>query len=495
MRGTTVYNCTLLVEIRYLVITSYVCRRNELTNRGRRNFEKIGPNTLPYIYDASEVCRQALLMLLVDLIAYECCIMQIKLQTVTMATVIAAHAMLNPMLECSVCQEMFKDPRILPCGHTFCLKCLQGIVKTAADKSKSKVKIDTMPCPQCRTQFIVGSQKLQDLPKNFTVADLICSLPTSSQCALLGDEDQHGPAQHVCLDCWDALCDTCSKVHNKTKLTKDHSIKLLSEITTEDIQAHKAKKPVYCETHSKKEVEFYCETCQHFACSTCTVVKCKQHNCLELSNADDKFSVDIIQTLIPLQDISTRFDCTVRAISLLIKQVSTNCDTLHNDIDTLLSDAKTKLKTMVDKLFSTIEQCQATAKLAVSKLKNDQSEKLNARLVDTQKHTHNIKQHLTSVEHHLAPSSTVFDRSKFIEDTLPEIKNGISCQDKTEVITYLQPDISKWKTDMTTWLENLRQALTTSTTNLPQLTEHSIVTHRLVVQITSYLFYVLTTCL
>jgi hypothetical protein len=404
-----------------------------------------------------------------------------------MSAVIAARAVLNPMLECSVCQEMFKDPRILPCGHTFCLKCLQGIVKTAADKSN--VKIDTMPCPQCRTQFSFGSQNLQDLPKNFTVADLICSLPANSQCALLGDGDQHGPAQHVCVDCWDALCDTCSKVHTKTRLTKDHSVKPLSEVTTEDIQAHKAKQPVYCEAHSKKEVEFYCETCPRFACSTCNGVKCKQHNCLELSNADDKFIAEINQTLIPLQDISTRFECTVRAISVLIKQVSTNCDTLHNDINTLLSDAKTNLQTMVDKLFSTIEQCQATAKLAVSKLNSDQREKLNARLVDTQKHTHNIKQHLTSVERHLTPSSTVFDRSKFIEDKLPDIEKEISCQDKTEIITYLQPDISKWKTDVTAWLENLRQALTTSTTNLPPLTEHTLVTHRLVEQILSCLFY------
>jgi hypothetical protein len=270
-------------------------------------------------------------------IEYECCIVQIKLQTITMATVIAAHAMLNPMLECSVCQEMFKDPRILPCGHTFCLKCLQGIVKTAVGRSnttRTSVKIDTMPCPQCRTQFSVGSQNLQDLPKNFTVADLICSLPANSQCALFGNGDQHGPARHVCLDCWDALCDTCSKVHTKTKLTRDHSVKLLSEVTTEDIQAHKAKQPVYCEAHSQKEVEFYCETCQRFACSTCNGVKCKQHNCLEFSDADDKFIAKINQALKPLQDISNKFECTVRAISLAIKQLSTNFDTVQNDIDT-----------------------------------------------------------------------------------------------------------------------------------------------------------------
>jgi hypothetical protein len=132
-----------------------------------------------------------------------------------MASVIAAHAMLNLKLECSVCYQTFKDPRNLPCGHTFCLKCLQGILKAKANNNKEKLS-----CPQCRTEFLVGSQNLQDLPKNFTVADLVCSLPANSQCANLGDGDQHGPVQHVCLDCWDELCLTCSNFHTKTKLTK-----------------------------------------------------------------------------------------------------------------------------------------------------------------------------------------------------------------------------------------------------------------------------------
>jgi hypothetical protein len=201
---------------------------------------------------------------------------------ITMATVIAAHAMLNPQLECSVCYHMFTDPRMLPCGHTFCLKCLQDIVKAAASKS------DKIPCPTCRAEFQVGSQNLQDLPKNFTVAQLISSLPAASQCV---NDSQHDSAQHVCLDCWDALCDTCSKVHTMTKLTKTHTVKLLREVTTEDIQAHKAKQVTYCEVHPKQEVAFYCdsETCQRFVCHLCTSVKCRSHTCLELSDANDKF--------------------------------------------------------------------------------------------------------------------------------------------------------------------------------------------------------------
>jgi len=33
--------------------------------------------------------------------------------------------------ECSICTEVFTDPRVLPCLHTYCLKCIkyQGLVQ------------------------------------------------------------------------------------------------------------------------------------------------------------------------------------------------------------------------------------------------------------------------------------------------------------------------------------------------------------------------------
>jgi hypothetical protein len=131
---------------------------------------------------------------------------------------------------CDVCQELFKDPRDLPCGHTLCLECLQKLAEIAVNTGE-------IFCPQC--EFSVSSQNVQDLPKNRTVAEFVSSLPIETQCALVGDGDEHGAAQHVCLDCWDALCQTCSEVHTKTKFTKGHTVKFLAQVTPGDIQARK----------------------------------------------------------------------------------------------------------------------------------------------------------------------------------------------------------------------------------------------------------------
>jgi predicted NodU family carbamoyl transferase len=167
------------------------------------------------------------------------------------------------------------------------------------------------------------------------------------------------------------------------------------------------------------------------------------------------------------------------------QNLSANHDTVQQHIDTLLSDAEAKLQSLFDKLLAAIKQCRDTAKQTVNKSHSEQMDKLQTSLADKQKQSHNIKQHVASVEHHLTPSSSVFDKSKFIKDKLSDIENETR-QAKTPLNTYLHTDISKWKTDMTAWLEKISDALTTATTRLPQLTEHSLVTHRFDIALSTF---------
>ena len=44
--------------------------------------------------------------------------------------------------QCSICKEIFNKPRVLPCLHRFCTKCLQEWIDNSAT--------DTFTCPLCR---------------------------------------------------------------------------------------------------------------------------------------------------------------------------------------------------------------------------------------------------------------------------------------------------------------------------------------------------------
>lgn len=78
--------------------------------------------------------------------------------------------------ECAICfcsyDNNFKTPKLLSCGHTFCLECLARINVTS-------VELKSLPCPVCReiTQIPHG----QDLPRLGTNQDIIQKLPPQMQ--------------------------------------------------------------------------------------------------------------------------------------------------------------------------------------------------------------------------------------------------------------------------------------------------------------------------
>lgn len=75
---------------------------------------------------------------------------------------------LDDITECCICHKAFTDPRILPCIHTMCLKCLQEL----GEKSE-KNPGDSLPCPICRKEFVIPEDGVSGLQKNFFMGSLM----------------------------------------------------------------------------------------------------------------------------------------------------------------------------------------------------------------------------------------------------------------------------------------------------------------------------------
>ncbi|CAK1584541.1 unnamed protein product [Parnassius mnemosyne] len=71
---------------------------------------------------------------------------------------------IKELVQCPLCLEIFHNPKMLPCQHTFCLACL-------------KVYVDAEPvidCPSCHTRIqIHGPNYLDDLPSNLYIDTLL----------------------------------------------------------------------------------------------------------------------------------------------------------------------------------------------------------------------------------------------------------------------------------------------------------------------------------
>nr|XP_023674120.1 uncharacterized RING finger protein T02C1.1-like isoform X1 [Paramormyrops kingsleyae] len=61
-------------------------------------------------------------------------------------------------LTCSVCLDIYKDPYLLPCGHSFCHSCIQGL-STALE----------LKCPDCRREC----RSWEDVVRNYKLANIV----------------------------------------------------------------------------------------------------------------------------------------------------------------------------------------------------------------------------------------------------------------------------------------------------------------------------------
>ncbi len=65
---------------------------------------------------------------------------------------------------CPICQDIFSHPKVLACGHSFCLECLRAM----APRGTSHVK-----CPLCGRPSTIPNGDIYELPTNFGLQDAI----------------------------------------------------------------------------------------------------------------------------------------------------------------------------------------------------------------------------------------------------------------------------------------------------------------------------------
>ena len=172
-------------------------------------------------------------------------------------------------LTCPVCYQLFKNPKYLPCYHSYCEGCLEKM------QVQSKII-----CPECRKEATVPAGGVKELATNFfinrLVDDLILKKKVDGEQEVKCDEcNGDDSVVSFCPDCNLFLCHSCNDHHKRSKFYHDHAVVPLTELKSNKdapIQA-KVKIPL-CKEHDE-QLKYYCETCDELVCMYCTV---KKHN-------------------------------------------------------------------------------------------------------------------------------------------------------------------------------------------------------------------------
>ena len=182
-------------------------------------------------------------------------------------------------LTCTVCLDYFKEPKVLPCCHTFCKSCLDRLVEESKEKGK-------ITCPQCRSEHAVP----ENGPSGF-LTDYVCdqdlelvkTKDPKEKALTCGECESIEPAVAYCNDCHSYLCEDCrSTVHKKYRLLRNHKVILIEGLTRETFNSYF---PQHCVQHTDEVLKLYCNTCQQLVCRDCCLFDHKDHQFKLLKDA------------------------------------------------------------------------------------------------------------------------------------------------------------------------------------------------------------------
>ncbi|KAJ8311635.1 hypothetical protein KUTeg_010990 [Tegillarca granosa] len=214
---------------------------------------------------------------------------------------------------CPICLEEFKTPKYLPCLHSFCESCLNSyIISALKSESRGKSGKTEFHCPVCREVVTppVPSVKYQEWAQQFPLNHLLVALMDQNKlkakvklcdpCKAIDD----APAVSWCVDCNEAMCQNCTSVHKRQKMSRDHVLKNIDEMQTIPVVTSLQM----CENHKGKTVEAFCSDHNQPCCATCVAIhhrKCDHVTTLEEAARGILKSKDLSELLQRLKDTST----------------------------------------------------------------------------------------------------------------------------------------------------------------------------------------------
>ncbi|XP_022793467.1 E3 ubiquitin-protein ligase TRIM71-like [Stylophora pistillata] len=201
---------------------------------------------------------------------------------------------LHDELSCSVCMVTFTEPKQLPCLHSFCLHCLQGIQRTSG-------RHDVITCPECRRESQVPGGNLHDLPTNFRInslLDVLAIRDCNTAGVKCGNCDKSSRHSSYCFQCCAFWCDMCINAHNLIKANKGHRVLALKDFQDQDI-TNVLKRPAFCPRpgHEKKELEFFCKKCKQAICSSCVATTHDGHVKILLEEAANEKKSQVMSAI------------------------------------------------------------------------------------------------------------------------------------------------------------------------------------------------------
>ena len=185
---------------------------------------------------------------------------------------------LEEQLNCSICLDIYDDPKLLQCFHTYCRKCL---VKLVVRNQRGDL---FLTCPTCRQVMPVPANGVTGLQSAFQINKFL-------------------------------------RVRDDLIKKRDMALSLEGSKVDETPLTPSTKKTILnCFEHVDKELELYCETCEELICFKCALKggKHHSHDYDEIKNAYERYKGEVGPSLEPMED-------KLNTVEKALAQIDTRC--------------------------------------------------------------------------------------------------------------------------------------------------------------------------
>ncbi|XP_061602837.1 tripartite motif-containing protein 16-like [Cololabis saira] len=287
---------------------------------------------------------------------------------------------------CSICLDLLKDPVTIPCGHSYCMKCINNFWDEGEKKLPS--------CPQCRRTF---TQK-PELVKSTMLAALVEEMKKTGLQAAPADHCYAGPedvacdfcsgrklkAVKSCLVCLASYCQKHLQPHHDSSTFKKHKLVDPSKNLQDNI----------CPHHGEV-MKMFCRTDQKCICYLCPVDEHKGHDTVSAAaeRMERQREMEVSRQQIQ-QEIQDR-EKDVKLLQQEVEAINQSADKTVEDSEEMFTELISLLQKRSSEVKQQIRSQQETEVRRVRELE----EKLQQEITDLKRRDAEMKQ-LSDTEDH-----------------------------------------------------------------------------------------------
>uniref|UniRef100_A0A3Q4GKP1 Tripartite motif-containing protein 2 n=1 Tax=Neolamprologus brichardi TaxID=32507 RepID=A0A3Q4GKP1_NEOBR len=207
-------------------------------------------------------------------------------------------------LICSICLDRYENPKVLPCLHTFCERCLQNYIPAHSL---------TLSCPVCRQTSILPEKGVAALQNNFFITNLM-------------DVLQRAPG-------------SCSQ--------EAAALNNITTVATGQLLS--------CPNHGGSVMEFYCPPCETAMCQECTSGEHGEHPTVPLKDVVEQHKASLHHQLDAVKKRLPEIDSALQTLSEILQQLTNQKSAIEDDIHATFDELQKTLNVRKSVLLMELE--------------------------------------------------------------------------------------------------------------------------------------------